>query len=359
MSRAEYLRDSLAPLLGGARYAVLPSAREPRLLVPLGAAKAAATAVRHATEAHGPSARLKRDLVAAAFRVGAGALLLRHRLAEPGPGLAAHLSTLLGRPVLLSVHIGPDRANRKPVVQVLDRDGSVLAFAKLGVDPLTAALVDAEAVALERLSTVDAGVVVPELLHHGDWRGHRLLVQRALPVWLPRARVAAAEVLERVAMASLARALGTTTVPYVDGPHHASLGSALSTLDDPRAAALSAVLEKLAGPVEHGCWHGAWNGGNAAVLADRRVLVWDWERFATGVPVGFDALHRTLQTAITRHEVAPLSAASNLVWEGGVVAAAYLIELGTRYLRDRQDEAGARLGRIEDWLIPALSKEYS
>ena len=34
-----------------------------------------------------------------------------------------------------------------------------------------------------------------------------------------------------------------------------------------------------------------------ANLADA-LLVWDWERFATGVPLGFDAVHHELQKRI-------------------------------------------------------------
>ena len=43
-----------------------------------------------------------------------------------------------------------------------------------------------------------------------------------------------------------------------------------------------------------GAWHGDWTPWNMASTAGG-LLVWDWERFATGVPVGFDALHYWLQ----------------------------------------------------------------
>jgi hypothetical protein len=39
-----------------------------------------------------------------------------------------------------------------------------------------------------------------------------------------------------------------------------------------------------------------------------------------------------------------------------VVALLYLAELSTRYLADRQAEAGARLGRPGTWLIPAIKE---
>lgn len=98
------------------------------------------------------------------------------------------------------------------------------------------------------------------------------------------------------------------------------------------------------------------------------MLIWDWERFAVGVPVGYDPLHRRLQTAITRAGVEPTTAARELLAEAtetlapfappsgveDLVAVLYLVELAARYLRDRQAEAGARLGHVAAWLLPAV-----
>ena len=63
----------------------------------------------------------------------------------------------LGRPLhelVVGVHLGPPRANRKPVLAVADRHGTLLAFAKCGVDPLTDRLVAHEAAALRHLAVV-------------------------------------------------------------------------------------------------------------------------------------------------------------------------------------------------------------
>jgi hypothetical protein len=38
-----------------------------------------------------------------------------------------------------------------------------------------------------------------------------------------------------------------------------------------------------------------------------------------------------------------------------LTAALYFLEIARRYLADRQDEAGARLGRPDQWLLPALA----
>ena len=53
--------------------------------------------------------------------------------------------------MLVSLHLGPARANRKPVLQLIAPDGETLGFAKLGIGPLTRRLVRAETTALSAL----------------------------------------------------------------------------------------------------------------------------------------------------------------------------------------------------------------
>jgi hypothetical protein len=361
---------------GAGGYAVVPSAARPRLLVPAGSRRAAASAVRHSTEAVGVKARLRRRVLAAAFRTGVGALAFRDRLVVDGSGLDAHLSAVLGGPALLSIHIGPARANRKPVLQLLGPRGEALGYAKLGVDPLTRALVDAEAAALTRLATVPLGpVTVANALHHGSWGEHSLLIQSALPVRRPRATPAEANAAERTAMLAVASCLGIRRQAYADSPYAHRVAADVTALGTrPEAERLRAALAAVAAAdpvVAFGAWHGDWNGGNSAALADGRVLVWDWERFDADVPAGYDALHLRLQAEVTRGGVDPLHAARTLLADADAVlgpfdqpaadhvAVLYLVELAARYLRDRQAEAGARLGHVDTWLLPAVEQHLA
>ncbi|WP_089154911.1 hypothetical protein [Micromonospora sp. NBS 11-29] len=362
---------------GGPGWVVVPSAARPRLLVPTGSGRAAASAVRHSTEAVGRKAKLVRQGLATAFRLGLGPRLFPDRLVVDGAGLDAYLAEVLGEPVLVSMHIGPARANRKPVLQLLAPDGRALGYAKLGVDPLTRALVDAEAAALRRLAEVPLGpVVLAGVRHHANWHGHALLVQEALPVRLPRATPAAAEAAERAAMVAVAGCLGVRRGSWAGSGHAARLGEAVDALGPrPEAGRLRAVLKSVAEAdpvVSFGAWHGDWNGGNSAVLADGRVLVWDWERFEADVPAGYDALHRVVQSAMSHDGAEPLAAARALIGgadrtlaafdQGGaadLVAVLYLVELAARYLRDRQAEAGARLGHVDTWVLPAVEEHLA
>jgi hypothetical protein len=92
-----------------------------------------------------------------------------------------------------------------------------------------------------------------------------------------------------------------------------------------------------------------------------------------GVPLGFDALHYWLRTAVWRKQRNPASAARELITrsanllspfgvdarEARLTAVLYLAELATRDLADRQEDAGARLGSPGAWLIPAITSELA
>ena len=99
------------------------------------------------------------------------------------------------------------------------------------------------------------------------------------------------------------------------------------------------------------------------------LLVWDWERFTAGVPLGFDVLHHWLQVQVISRKRDPRLAAADCVerapallapleigsGEARLTALMYVADLAARYLADRQAAAGARLGAPGNWLIPALA----
>ncbi|WP_412540575.1 hypothetical protein R8Z50_33000 [Longispora sp. K20-0274] len=380
--RAAYLTEVLGLLYpsddGAAiEYLVVPDARRPRLLVPADDRRLAAAAVRRYAEPTSRLARLKRDAVVAALRTGASGLLLRDRVTVAGHGgIDAHLCEALGQHVRVSVHIGPARANRKPVLQLLAPGGTTVGFVKLGVNELTRRLVRAETNALKSLACAGLSLITtPTVLHGGVWRGHEVLVQSALPIWRPRSAVRARL---NPAMRELAEAFGVTRCRLAQSEYRGRLTTRLGTVkvsDDGRVLERAAAeLLKRAGSAQlsFGAWHGDWTPWNMAALADT-LLVWDWERFCTGVPVGFDGAHYALQAAIVTAGREPATAVDHVIDNApallapfGVGAAAaritvllYLVDLATRYLTDRQAEAGARLGVLGTWLLPALVRRVS
>jgi len=279
---------------------------------------------------------------------------------------------VLGTDVRLSVHIGPARANRKPVLQLLTPDGETIAFAKLGTSPLTRTLVRAEADALAAIATASLSTLsVPSVLHAGQWGEHEVLVQSALPVWQPRVPLIAPRLT--VAMREVAHCCGTSHGPLGSSGYWTRLRSRLTAIaDHAEGGALNAAAARIVHTGGHvdlafGSWHGDWAPWNMASLADN-VLVWDWERFTPGVPIGYDALHHALQVGIGRAPSAGravndlVNAAPGLLLPFNVghrqavevTTLLYLIDLATRYVTDRQAEAGARLGVLGSWLLPVL-----
>jgi len=400
--RAQYV-DEVLPILypdpwrrdgsegergGTVEMIAVPNIRRPRLLVPANSPKVAAAALARYARPPSRLARLKRDAAVLALRTGMSRLLLRDRItvttSDPeADSLAGYLSGVLDTFLHISVHIGPARANRKPVVQLLTEHGQTIAFAKVGVNPLTQRLVAEETEALERLAKSELSkVTVPGIRHAGLWREHRVLVQQALPIWNDRVAVQPGRLAE--AMREIATVEGVRNRRLDESEYLTTLRERLDALDDTadarelRAAAVELLDAAADERVTFGAWHGDWTPWNMAMLADT-VLVWDWERFCLEAPVGFDALHYRLQHDIVIAHRDPSAAVDHCIGKAGALLAPffpahpapapprlarltallYLIDLATRYLTDRQAEAGARLGALGTWLLPVLVRRVS
>lgn len=358
----------------GARreLAFLPDARHPRLLVPAGLPRATATALRRYSHDLGVKQRVSRALTAAAVRTGLPERTLRDRLriTGGGPSIEDRLAELLGRPVVVSVGLGSARANRKPILHVLSPRGEPVAFVKVGDTGTARGLLTGEAAALTYLDArLDrARLHVPKPLHHGTWRNLDLLVLEPLPTgalgWRPRGRAPVAE------MRALFEVGGTERTPlrgsaFWDG----MAASPAEVLDESRRATFGEVVEGIGKahgdlPLDFGAWHGDWTPWNMAW--HRGVLrLWDWERFARGVPNGFDLLHYRLQEAMRAASDPPYA-----TWPDGAAAALgplgltgaaadatvrlYLLELCRRYLLAAQEPIGGPLRADADRLLDLL-----
>jgi hypothetical protein len=366
-------------------YTVIPSARSPRLLVPRGDRRVAAVAVRHAIVATSRRARLRQAVLAGLFSVGlghrsVGDLAFRDTVRVDGPvRLSARLAAVMGGDVRVSLRFGPDRANRKPVLQLLDSTGDCVAFAKVGVNPLTRELVRREAAVLTRLEDQNlAPVRPPRLLLAERWLDDlELMVVEALPVWRPEpTRPGAVDEARIAAMRVVAEVGGVRTdVEALDG-YLNDLTARIRAIDpNPYAGLLLGALDRVRAsglPIPIGAWHGDWTDGNMAVRDDE-VLLWDWERFADRVPVGFDALHFEFNRAMgapSRSAAAGAAAVrdrcARLLAPFGVPATAagaiwtlYAAEIATRFVTDELDRTTSKLGRVAEWLGPALAVEIA
>jgi hypothetical protein len=267
------------------------------------------------------------------------------------------------------------------VLQLLTPAGRTLAFAKVGHNPLTAALVRGEHDALRCLGA--AGLThlrVPRVIGFSRWRGMDVLVLSPLPVWQQRIPLRPGQLA--VAMAEVAAVSGVRRAPLGQSQYWQNLTARLENANgDPTErgehAALRAALGGLAAAagtavLTFGSWHGDWTPWNMA-STEAGLLVWDWERFTAGVPAGFDALHCWLQEQAVPGRRDPATAAAECLErapalldplgvtpaQARVTALLYLADLSARYLADRQEQAGARLGAPRRWLLPTLTTGIS
>ncbi len=360
-----------------AQYLPVPSTADPRLLLPARPWRAAAAAVRHQPAAS-TKARVRRELAALGLAAGLGELVPRHRIRvhadHPVETIEVFFARHWDRPIVLSIHLGKPRANRKPVVGILSPAGAALGFAKIGVNELTRSLVRTEANALAVVARANPRqLTAARVLLQERWNTLDVVATSLLPVWEGR-RPVPVESLRR-ATQEVHGLVPTGELTVSDWLAASGLRDRLAGLpESPASAGVRGAVGTLvdrAGGVRLACgaWHGDWTPWNMAFVGGR-LLVWDWERFSAPAPVGFDALHHRLQGALVSQRRPPRQAVREL---GGqayqllapydvgpavvpVMVVAYLVELAGRYLHDGQEAAGARLGRVGDWLVPMLAQ---
>lgn len=376
-----YVSEVLELLWPGHRETSLPSRRglamvppgRPRLVLPRRPGRVAAAALRSYNTAEAGVRRSQLALGAVALRCGAAALVPGGISGGEGiEGIEGELTRILGQEVYVGLYLGPPRIAQKPVLQVLDRRGATLAFAKVGVNARTDALVAHEAHTLGELGRLGGQWLrVPRLLHEGSWRGRRLTVQEAIA---GRDHQPVTAALRAAAAAELVAAWRSTYRPLCDSAFAARLLGQVAQLPWTTLGRRLREAVQLAfartGDVElaFGAAHGDWVPWN--MTSDgARLGVWDWEGFAHDVPVGFDELHWRINDAVAIGGVAPRRAVATQVrgaadslarLTGGgrkaqVTTLWYVLDLVTRYAAEGEDVLGGTpLSRLETWAVPAL-----
>ncbi|MBW3601577.1 MAG: hypothetical protein KY434_02620 [Actinobacteria bacterium] len=316
-------REPARPIVGAARpagqrvldeFVVLPAQGRPRYLVPPGR-RAASAALRGYNRLRRPHVRAARAVLAAGLRPGLLQRLSGLRVAlcvphdaSPGSAEAATLPGALRKmlqapELVVAAGLGGAEPNRKPVLQLLDPQGGIRGFAKVGWNDYTRTHVENEVAALERLTAEPPRCFgTPSLVAAGRWHGLRVCVSSPLP---PEVRPYAA--------ATGPPPLSVTREIAGRGePERGALAAsrywrqlrgrlAAAPLDGRRRRVVDACMHDLAdraGAVQmgFGAWHGDWSPWNMGWVGSR-LHVWDWEHSAPCVPLGFDLLHFDFQVA--------------------------------------------------------------
>lgn len=286
------------------KWAVLPSESRPRLLAPLEPRTPLGAALGDYMRSSSPTARAVGLPLARLMRAGVPVALGRSRVVEldaaAADALAGHLSEAVGEVVVPAVHLGNERANRKPILYLLSPKGELVAVAKVATSPFVRGLLECEEGALHRLESDPLpGVLVPRPLRAGPWRGIELYAQSALPLRSSEpvgARYMALSVAAELGRRHAHQCRLTSTPWWAELRRRAD--SAPRHSDRALLGRLAEQGESLHGDADvgFGMLHGDFSPWNVARRGDS-VLLWDWERFEAAGPAGLDGLHYALYLA--------------------------------------------------------------
>ncbi len=151
---------------------------------------------------------------------------------------------------------------------------------------------------------------LPGVIESGQWQGFELLLVQ--PAVTDAAVPGDSPPIE--ATSEISRIGGVTTSPLAESRWWQDAKARLAGADHPTLPASIAAIEKLHGEDEialgggHGDWT-PWNMGRR----DGRLVVWDWERFTSGVPVGIDLVHFAYLVALRQWKRSPAEAQAHVL----------------------------------------------
>ena len=305
------------------------------------------------------SARLLKAVAVTAGRLGLAPMLAQGRLHISGsPAFAAEL---LPQPAHCSLFTGTAGPHRKSVVQVMDAQGAIKAFAKIACAPLAQSLLTHEAMVLGQLSAVHLrSASLPTVLAIGEFRGATILVTdtvkdvgtRSPARLLPAHRAFLHELSVRMPADS-----GNAHQVVLDDLHarmtrvrdrlnpawRSRLGRALVWIEDQPQAISPA-----------GFSHGDFTPWNCFINTEG-LYVFDWEYAGYEFPADYDLIHflmalpgRSGRSSAKEADalLAALSDRSDCdILQASTRLLAYLATLSLRYA-DRADEVGEG---VLDW----------
>jgi hypothetical protein len=360
-----------------ARYAVVPSVRRARFLLPLVSPRVTAGSVLAYNALRPPKVRAARAVLGGLARLGLARAVPLPVLTVSVPSdvdttdllLTDHLAALLDPPGRLHAAIGvrPPDPNHKPTLQLFDEGGRPRGYAKIGWNDATRALVRAETAALRDLAAHPLpDLTVPRPLAATDWADLTVAVVEPLPPRTRRVDPAAppaTTAMLAVAGAGVRVAFGESV--FAGRVLREAGVSGFSGV----VRVVAALWERDGGTVlEFGGWHGDWVPWNLGRCGGR-LVVWDWEHRGAGVPVGFDLVHQAFQCALTleRRPAGDAAVAAERAVEahGGafglgaverrLVVDAYLVELWLRTWRLAEGGGGWN-GALHPALLEILGR---
>ena len=316
--RDEVAVSTLRAIVSGrpfSTFAIVPSQRRPRFLIPLAPRRAAASLRVYAPQK--PLARMARHLLSIGLRTRLAQAFLptNPTFSAPDPlppdgqvgrSLQEHLGDVLGEKNLtMAVSLRTPGLHRKVVLQLMNSRGKILANAKVGWNEQTIPLVRNEETLLRRLAGLRfSTAVVPAVLYAGWWDGRYILMEDApAGPTKPSGHELSRRHLEF--LRELRTANPKQSRPVENGPAN-ELAQRIATL---RARglhyyphlleqAVARCVERLMDvPISFGFKHGDFTPWN--ILDESgKLFIFDWEYAEQSALPGWDLFHFIVQTSV-------------------------------------------------------------
>jgi hypothetical protein len=292
------------------RFVAVPNSAQPTQLLPYSLTSVRAAATRASD--FRPRSRQWRDAAGVLGLLALASFRDTKRLAvrDVDPSIVEHFRDSIDSSIKTAVVLcGPPRANQKPVLQLCDRRGVTIAFAKVAWNDLTGQLLVDEHRALTALNAIEhEGFHLPRVLGSGTFGAGQYLALSPVTVGkrVPASEQKAFTVAKAIELTAPAVTTKTADSPFVSRLLQLSqvLPIANGIVND-----LSVLHADQELPLR--AWHGdfvPWN----LLSGETTAAVWDWERYDQQVPIGFDRLHFAFQTGSYRTPDATLAAVEAL-----------------------------------------------
>lgn len=216
--------------------------------------------------------------------------------------LLEQLKQMLGRKDLrFAISLGTPGPHRKPVLQALTSDGTIIGYVKVGWNTITNSLVQNEAEVLRCLGNGSfSSLVAPTVLYAGWWEECFFCLQSPPG---DKVKVAPGTLTPRyLAVQKELAAVQTRRVSLRESTFWAGLSQRIERVQDTYYRHIlqhgSSTAEAWLGdgPLPFHFSHGDYAPWNTRLL-NGRLLLFDWEYSAPEAPPGYDLFHFTVQTA--------------------------------------------------------------